>query len=251
MYYEYDPDHALRPYIHKYWVARDSFAEEYRMKVYPDGCVDIIFAFGSSASARSMREAQPYLVGTYTAATTQLFYGEADMLGVRFRPAGVTAFIRGGIDEFTNIKIELSLLDTLFERTFFDRLADMERRRDQLILIDEYLLSRLAVVSPADPRILHGLHLIETNKGVVSPADIARETCLCLRQFERKFKAAIGITPKNFARIVRFNHTRHWLQINPEATLLEIAADCGYYDHAHLIREFSELSGESPSRFRE
>ena len=68
--------------------------------------------------------------------------------------------------------------------------------------------------------------------------------------YERKFKASVGVTPKMFAKIFRFKHAVKFLQDYPYNDLLTVAAECGYYNHAHLIKDFKMMLGNAPSDFR-
>lgn len=74
---------------------------------------------------------------------------------------------------------------------------------------------------------------------------LANAACLCKRQYERVFRDTIGMNPKEYARIVRFQKAM-WLMQRGETNFAAIAAECGYSDQSHLIRNFKELSGHTP-----
>jgi len=93
--------------------------------------------------------------------------------------------------------------------------------------------------------------LINFSKGQLSLADVASDVCLCQRHFERKFKSAIGVSPKMFAKIFRFNYALQCMKKYPHKDLLTIATECGYYDHTHLAKDFKSLTGDTPSDFRQ
>jgi transcriptional regulator GlxA family with amidase domain len=82
-------------------------------------------------------------------------------------------------------------------------------------------------------------------------AGLASEVCLCQRHFERKFKSAIGVSPKTFAKIFRFKHVLQVLGNYPQKNLLTTAEEYGYYNHTHLINDFKTFSGETPTVFRQ
>ena len=87
--------------------------------------------------------------------------------------------------------------------------------------------------------------------GGVTVAEAARDTGWSSRQLRNRFAAEIGLTPKAAARVIRFDRTRRRLQRQAAAgqlgPLADVAAECGYYDQAHLAREFRELAGCPPS----
>jgi len=249
MYIEYDPHILLSPYIHKYWVMRDLHGSNYSVKIFPDGCVDIIFAFGSSARYRSMEDNTPYFLGTITSFLHEHFSGTMDMFGVRFKPGGILAFLPDPQYEFTNERIELSQTDSLFSRDFCHSIPDTDNRQVQLAYIEKYMLSKLSTIYQSERRILHAIETINHHEGRLSMNELAGEVCLSPRQFERKFKFAVGISAKMYSRIVRFNHAKNYLRLHPGVPLYSLALDCGYYDYAHMMKEFTELTGEQPGYF--
>ena len=66
---------------------------------------------------------------------------------------------------------------------------------------------------------------------------LAKESCLSAKQFERNFNERIGINPKYFARIIRFDKVFRMKNAFPNKDWLSIALDCGYYDYQHLVRD--------------
>jgi AraC-like DNA-binding protein len=69
------------------------------------------------------------------------------------------------------------------------------------------------------------------------------------RQLVRKFGNSIGLSPKEFTRIIKFIGSLNYLKTNRNNNLAEAAHSCGYYDQAHFIHDFKEYSGLTPSQF--
>lgn len=76
-----------------------------------------------------------------------------------------------------------------------------------------------------------------------------KEACLCQRQFDRKFKEYIGINPKLYARIVRFDNVFRMKNRFPYRDWLTTALHCGYYDYQHLAKEYKDFTGCTPNEF--
>ncbi len=87
--------------------------------------------------------------------------------------------------------------------------------------------------------------------GQATVPDLAAETGWSERHLRSQFRAEIGLTPKAAARVIRFDRARRRLQARGHgpARLADLAADCGYYDQAHLDREFRALAGCPPTRW--
>ena len=90
--------------------------------------------------------------------------------------------------------------------------------------------------------------------GALRVAELAAGTGWSERHLTSRFRAEIGLTPKAAARVIRFDRARKLLVRNltgasPEYRLADLAADCGYFDQAHLAREFRALAGCPPSQW--
>ncbi|HLJ91621.1 MAG TPA: helix-turn-helix domain-containing protein [Gemmataceae bacterium] len=70
-----------------------------------------------------------------------------------------------------------------------------------------------------------------------------------VRQLQRRFQRAVGVTPKLFARTLRFERAQRRLRFDPETDLTGLAYQCGYFDQAHLIKEFRAFTGKTPSEY--
>lgn len=247
MYSEYLPSTELLPYIDKYWVTQGSIPGRQSMRIAADGCVDIIFASGDAAYVQSFREFHPYIVGTMDTYSEVAVTNNNNMLGIRFKPIGITAFIKNPVNELTNITLDLFSTESLFNNDFYLPLSDMNSTIEQLEYIDCYLRSKLSSIYKTEERIQHIIQRINAYKGIASVRQLTDEACLSPRQFERLFKSTVGIPAKTFSRIIRFRHTKEYLRNNPDISLFSAAIDCGYFDHSHLIKEFNTLAGDSPS----
>ena len=101
------------------------------------------------------------------------------------------------------------------------------------------------------PEVSHAWDMLQRSRGAVSVADLAAETGWSARHLGEQFRAETGLSPKAGARVVRFDRARRRL-LRQQAergrvVLAELAAECGYYDQAHLAREFRDLAGCPPS----
>lgn len=249
IYKEYQPSTALLAYVETYWVATGYCSQLYSNKILPDGCADIIFSFGDKSEYNTLSPFHPNIVGTMTTYSKVFYHNDVSMLGIRFRPAGLTAFTRTPMSEFTDLRVDVSLADSIFDEEFYFRLPDLDSLKMRLKHIDLYLVKKLSRTFAIDKRTIHAVDLIRNANGQLSLDKVADSSCISLRQLERKFKQAIGVTPKMFSRITKLNHTISYFKENREESIYSVAVDCGYYDHSHLIKEFKLFTGDSPSHF--
>jgi AraC-like DNA-binding protein len=243
-YSEYNPAIQLSHLVETYWAASGFPDSADVSKILPDGCVDIIFMFDRAKGSFDVN-----IVGTMTA-FLEIDYRSVQMFGIRFKPAGITAFTRVPVEEFTDRIVELALVETLFSRSFREALAEKQSTAEIAAYTDSCLTGLLPCLYRSDLQIIRAVDMIYLAKGQLSLAALASEICLCQRHFERRFKSAIGISPKLLAKIFRFEHALQCLKNCPHKDLLDVAVECGYYDHSHLIRDFKTLSGDAPTDFR-
>jgi AraC-like DNA-binding protein len=133
------------------------------------------------------------------------------------------------------------------------RLGDLERRlgdvasfSDRVRVANEYLSAKrpafdaVSVTAKAAAEVL-------LRSGRVRVSDLARDTGLGIRQFERRFRYEIGIPPKLYARIARFEAAVQRKAAAPETQWTDIAHVLGYHDQMHMVHDFNRLSGNSPT----
>jgi len=125
---------------------------------------------------------------------------------------------------------------------------------ERFAILDELLLARIGNSRPAvSPEISYAWRRLLATGGTAPLGGLAQETGWSDRHLRARFRAEIGLTPKAAARVVRFHRARQLLQRRAAAggalDLAGLAAHCGYYDQAHLDRDFNALAGCPPTRW--
>jgi AraC-like DNA-binding protein len=172
------------------------------------------------------------------------------VMGVRFRPGGAAPFLGVPADELTNTRVGLETFWGTAARGLREQLCIACTPKERFARLEQGLLARLRhrrdqhyAVSFALER-FRGSHDTRT-----SVREVARETGLSQRRFIQVFTREIGLTPKLFCRIGRFRHALERLRAAAEPNWARLAADCGYYDQSHLVRDFRSFSDLSPTEF--
>lgn len=254
---EYIPAPALRDYIDAYWVREtpltNSPLQPVSRRVYADGCADIFANTGITTSyfntTVSMQPGHLYLGGTMTAYGLVSSIPNSLFTGIRFRPGGFFALYRIPMEEAVDLVIEfpdqelLSILSSTDARGLTTDTIGLTTR------LDKYFLTKPVRLKHDFVSIYQKVYRL---KGQLSVEDLSRECHVSHRTMDRIFKQNVGINPKEFLRIVRFQEVLQRLQRSasgqaPEESLLRIAYELGYYDHAHLTNEFKKYSGINPS----
>lgn len=259
-YQEFEPGQALGGRV-RYWrlTGHDTGAEA--EPVLPDGCVELIVHLGTpfllERDGRRERQPRALCAGPGTVPVRLVPDGRIDVIGVRFE-AGALAECTG-IPARTLVD-RLPALDEIepgLARGLAEELAEPRVGEDWRAVLDRRLGAafdahrgaRIAArAEPARRTIAGAVARLRATGGCVGVAELARAANLSPRQLERCFRERVGLGPKTFARLVRFQRALGLLR-GPRASLARVAAQAGYYDQAHMVRDFRQFAEASPSRF--
>lgn len=241
-YTQFNPHPALTDYIDAYWTANGDGKELTTEKILPDGCADIIFNLGDECktdnNAFTMQNEKAYLVGTMTRFKETNMDSGTKLLGIRFKPAAFSAFYKfNSLHEVTDQTIE-------FEKALS---PDLQKTiRYSTAYLNHFFLNRLS-----NPKhiLMSIVTDIQHHKGQIQVNTLAERHFTTVRQLERSFKQHIGVSPKEFINLVRYQFTLPLIKAkSSQQSLLDIAFECGYYDHAHLTNEVRRYTGLAPSQ---
>jgi AraC-like DNA-binding protein len=243
-YKEFKPEKILKAYIDAYWILEtDSLYKPATRRIFADGCTEIFINIGNSTpyvnSVTPLRPCRIYLGGTMTSSSIVTSVPNSSFAGIRFKPAGFSAFYHLPLDKIVDRIIEFPDKELI-------KLIDLDEELP--IRLDKFFLAK---IKPDLSAILPITGAIEQHKGLVTVDFIAKDQHLSHRTLERIFNRDLGIPPKEFIKIIRFQHASKKVKMaRSQESLLRIAYETGYYDHAHLTREFKRYSGLNPSEMR-
>lgn len=116
-------------------------------------------------------------------------------------------------------------------------------------IVEPYLLRLVSRHLPVSGVTDQAVELLRQQKGSASISDLAANSNLSIRQLERNFIREIGVSPKIYARMLRFQHLLQNRITNPDQKWAALAYDNDYFDQMHLIKEFKQFLGTTPSAF--
>jgi AraC-like DNA-binding protein len=221
--------------------------------VFPDGCIELIVHLGDPFERWSGGRAEPQprcmLVGQLTKVLELRPAARIATMGIRFRPGGAAAFFHLPLHEVTDRSVPLASLwgaaGRRFEQAVCDSTDDRVRRRRA----ESALVARLDVRAETQHVVAAAVAEVLRRGGQLRVSALAQAAGWSPRRLERRFKDAVGLSPKALARIVRFQSVFSRLAPAPPEWAA-LALDCGYYDQSHLVREFQALAGDAPTRLR-
>jgi AraC-like DNA-binding protein len=173
------------------------------------------------------------------------------MIKVHFKPGALYRVLEVALSEIIENCVEAEPLVGMEVRQINERLANETLYPVMIQIVEQYLLDKVRNVNKGMHPIDKATSYMLTNPTSFSLEWLASEACLSPRQFDRKFIERIGISPKLYSRIVRFNHAYQYKVTNPAANWLTIAINSGYSDYQHLVKDFKEFSNLTPPLFLE
>jgi AraC-like DNA-binding protein len=134
-------------------------------------------------------------------------------------------------------------------RRLADQLRDTPSRRQQSALLDEFLLRRAQDGPDPTPEVAWAWRRLTATGGRLPIGRLAGEVGWSHKHLITRFRQQVGLPPKTAARLIRFDAVWRRLADRPPARWDQIAAECGYADQAHLIRDFRQFTGATPTEF--
>jgi AraC-like DNA-binding protein len=251
-YLEIQPRPPVNKFVESFWTLQsDAGIEPGRPeRILPDGCVELILNFGARFTEQNesgAHELQPlhFVVGQMTRPILITPTGAVQLIGIRFHPGGTFPFYRHPMSELTNQVVPLGQLDGTLERELVARAEHEPSLRGKIAAVEKWF------VRPIDDCKHDSWLLPLTAKlvglgGKVTVDEMAAAAGVSGRQLERRFLRDVGLGPKQLCRILRFQQVFQVVE-QDKAGWSAVAVDCGYYDQAHLIRDFREFARQTPS----
>ncbi|MDQ3628161.1 MAG: helix-turn-helix domain-containing protein [Actinomycetota bacterium] len=244
------PHPALAPYVERLWYVTNDTAPQRRERRLPTGTVQLLVNIAAdrlswfdgqgrhSASGAGLGAAVPRAVDIDTAE-------QRAVLGVSFSPGGATAFVGGPT-------LDTPLVDLV---EVWPRAADLRDRLlgapDALDVLEAFMLDAARDAQPLHPCVAPAARALATGHRVADVADMLGTTTGSLH---RRFRGAVGLAPKQFARVARLQRLLGSLTRGADhdraQDWAQLAATHGWYDQSHLVHDFADLTGMTPTRYR-
>jgi len=254
-YFTIKPPERLAAYVRYFWVLEGeaSADKHYIHRSMADGCAELIFHYNGIFDEMMNDNAAGQSFSSGLAGPSQRFRRflikqNFGIFGVYLYPFAVSQLFSLPGTDVRNQMIDLrSLLgveaNALEEKVMLA--TDNDRR---LKIVAEFLERKLTKVKKQPPGVFESIKYIIQTNGVTTIEELAKQSFLSTRQFERNFKQFSGFNPKLFSRIIRFQAVLDKYG-DKEKSLTEIAYECGYYDQSHFIQDFKEFSGHNPKEY--
>ncbi|MGN6165350.1 MAG: helix-turn-helix domain-containing protein [Flavisolibacter sp.] len=251
------PSPSLKEYIQHYRLRHFVFSTgvqpppkpfpprpEQCLSFYVRGCETVCYANGAT-----YQKPRSVLSGQFTGrANRYVSYPEVLMIIVDFKPGALYRLTNIPFTEFTDKDLDAETVFSPGLRSVNDRLNSSASYDEMIRIIEDYFM-QLVQQSKKEFSVLDQVLIQSIKEPAVCIDQLVQSVFLSPRQLERKFNERIGISPKLFLRICRFNNS-YWMHLkNPKMSWFDIAMSCGYTDYQHLAKEYKAFTGTTPNHF--
>ncbi|MCB0805191.1 MAG: AraC family transcriptional regulator [Bacteroidales bacterium] len=242
----------LNRYIRNFTVYK--FEDTTPLMMYPGGYLEFIFQIHCDFEQYSIqsenRQTRPmnFVGGLHN----QSFYikpkqQNAQVISVKFKPDCAKYFIPDRLNLFKNKIVNLDDVIPGKKKHQIENLTANIETQERLDRIESFLMEIFRENNSS--QINRAVYEIYHQKGFVTIETLAGKVCLSPQQFRKRFNEEVGLSPREYARIVRINHVLSLLRNKTASTLTQLTYQLGYFDQAHFIRDFKAVMGDSPKHF--
>jgi AraC-like DNA-binding protein len=262
-HHRYRPGEPLRRYVAWYTGYRQRGIPPARHRGLPSPYLTLIFTLDEPLTVEAHPDpGQPpgefgtLLGGLHSAPALIRHAGAQSGIQLALKPPGVRALLGLPAGQLADLDVPAEAVLGRVCTELRDRVRGASGWPERFAVLDEILLRQLLAgrdgAAAVAPEVLWSWRQLLRAGGAVRVADLAAGTGWSGRHLASRFRAEIGLTPKAAARVVRFDRARRRLVEHIDDAgyqLADLAADTGYFDQAHLAREFRSLAGVPPSQW--
>jgi AraC-like DNA-binding protein len=259
LFRSYRPRPPLCEFVEDFWLYQDYAGEHARERILPSGTVEMVFnlnedelrIYGPHQQDECRRYSGTVISGPYAGSFMSDAAEETSIMGVHFRPGGAFPVLGIPAGELTNMHLDLTAVWGQAAAELREQLSRLAQPTKRFRLLERNILERLCGLGTRHSVVRPALDILIRTHGQAKTRDIAKAVDLSQARLIKVFTGEVGLRPKLFGRVQRFQHA---IALARNATIIDwaqIAADCGYFDQSHLIGDFVEFSGVSPADYRQ
>ena len=255
IYQKFAPPPHLKHYVECFYVWECSFSQPQLVESPPNAFTSMVFNYGKPYSVHnkkyeSISVPQFFLTGQATTSYQLLLNETIGMVGIVFRPAAMHTLFNLPLAELSDER--LNLADILRGREIRDleaKIMDAQSTSERIGLLSHFLSIQLMKNESRFDAVDFTANQIVDAKGIINVSDMMTNLFMCRRQFERRFFQKVGLSPKLYARTRRMGYLCSLMAGKRQVNWQHMLYDCGYYDQAHFIKDFTTFLGRTPTDY--
>jgi AraC-like DNA-binding protein len=251
------PRPPLDTFVESIWICRNDPAPLSLQWILPTGAAQLIVnlkedetrLYDPAAPERCAAIDGSVLSGPYTRVQVIDSSEQEYVAGVAFRPGGTVPFIRFPVHETTDADVPLEALwGRASTQALRERLLESRDAIGALDVLEDALLAEVRRPE-LHPAVAFALRSFDRLPGMASMAAVTDAVGMSAKRFIERFKVDVGMTPKRFCRVRRFQRAVTQAHRGRSVDWSGVALDCGYFDQAHFIHDFRSFAGMTPTQY--
>jgi AraC-like DNA-binding protein len=238
---------GMRGLVRSYTGYEEWSAEPLCRREVPSG--DITLILSPDSVLRLPERHVSFVAGLSDQDTLVEHSGRQHGVEVRLSPLGAHALFGVPMHELANRVVEVSDLAGPAAAELIERMWDAGDWGRRFAVLDAAFERRLAGARPVSSEVAWAWARLRASAGQVAIGVLAEELGWSHRRLIERFREQVGLPPKTIGRVLRFERVSRLLRETPVPRLAEVAFECGYYDQAHLNRDFREFAGTTPGEY--
>ena len=235
-----------------YYISMEGSA--FRKNVIPDGKSDIIFNLNSNKlgfykNGKVLYTGESVIQGLRIKNFEYIAKDKIELLGIRLMPFGVYTLLNVPLKELPDDPVELSQVAGKYIKELEQKLIETSGVDDRFKILFDWLMSLFVKREERNGMMIDAVYKIYSTQGKSTIKDISRNSYNYYKKIQRSFRETVGISPKLYARMVRFESLHNTLIKSDKIDWLEIVTKYDFYDQSHLTKEFQFFTGHSPQDF--
>lgn len=253
----HQPGPPLDAFVDHFWYYDDLVVSHPRERVLPNGTFTLIFNLSPTPRRLFSREPdtpprqfrRAWVSGAHSGFILIDALPGTSLMGVHFRAGGAARFLGLPAGRLRDTVVELDSIWSSQGVALWQALTEAQDPRAKFALLERELVARHHRLPSPDGLVAEALRRFGTTPGLARIDEVVASAGVSHARFIERFDRAVGLSPKRYCRILRFQEVLRRLEQRRPVSWVDLAGDCGYYDQAHFIREFREFSGLVPTRY--
>jgi AraC-like DNA-binding protein len=250
------PGPPLADFVELFWLYEGYDPGHPRERLLPTGTTELVFDLDDQPMLVAARDGAPFesfrgplLCGVHAEPFVIDTSQRAAVLGVHFKPGGAFPFLPVPADETLGTHIGLDALWGSRSQSLKEEVLNTPSAAGKFAVLERWLLSVARRPLERHPAVGFALSRFRGGTPVGGVGKVADRVGLSRRRFIEAFRTEVGLTPKLFCRIQRFQDVLTHIDGHRRVAWAAVAQACGYFDQAHFIRDFRAFSGLNPTEF--
>ncbi|HEX4228504.1 MAG TPA: helix-turn-helix domain-containing protein [Bryobacteraceae bacterium] len=254
----YTPRTPLSGFVQCFWYSEGAPRRHAKERLLPNGEAAIIFNLCDDPiriyDAQDLTRFSTYGNAVLSGARANCFVIDTSqqerVIGIQFQPGGVFPFLRMPVSEAENSSVALNDIWGGRASAVREQLLECTTIESMFITLERLLIEQLIRPLQLHPAVTFALDQFRRSAHAGRVTEVADRIGLSYRRFIELFRRQVGLPPKVFCRVRRFQRAVRGIHRRSQVDWVETALDCGYYDQAHFIHDFQTFSGLTPGGYR-